>query len=46
MKSLSFKKVADGQSELSTSFFFYKLLFEVKKSMWDLEIKVYIDVSW
>ena len=35
MKSLSFKKVSDGQSDiisqLSKSFYFYKFLFEVKK---------------
>ena len=43
MKSLSFKKVSDGQSDiisqLSKSFYFYKFLFEVKKIDETLELK-------
>ena len=54
MKSLSFKKVPDGQSDIHIRvkyvFMFLQIIIRSQKNwyktQWNLQIKVYIDAFW
>ena len=51
MKSLSFEKLSDGQSDMNITIKYIFLFLQIiirsqKKLMRDLEIKVYIGVFW